>query len=181
MITATEFQVNAYDYYVQDVNPECEWDSVRWSFATPSEWILEPSGDKHERCRVYVLDHVDDTVWLEARAYNHCATDGIPQRYWLIASFYDVDEYGISTEPGAFAVMPNPNNGQMDIRFEQLTGKIDLKVYDMRGALVDNLQVFNDLDIFVLNYNMKNHADGIYLFVATGKEGTVTRKVVVNP
>lgn len=181
VITATEFQVNSYDYYVQDINPECEWDSVGWSFATPSEWILEPSGDKHERCRVYVLDHVDDTVWLEARAYNHCATDGVTQRYWLIASFYDVDEYGVSTGSGSFTVMPNPNNGQMDIRFEQLTGKIDLKVYDMRGVLIDNLQVFNDLDIFVLNYNMKNHADGIYLFVATGKEGTVTRKVVVNP
>ena len=77
--------------------------------------------------------------------------------------------------------MPNPNNGQMDIRFEQLTGKIDLKVYDMRGVLVDNLQVYNDLNTFVLNYNMQNHSNGIYFFVATGKEGTVTRKVVVNP
>jgi hypothetical protein len=37
------------------------------------------------------------------------------------------------------------------------------------------------LDTFVLNYNMKNHSNGIYLFVATGKEGTVTRKMVVNP
>ena len=29
-------------------------------------------------------------------------------------------------------------------------------------------------------YDMKHRADGIYFFVATGKEGTVAKKVVVR-
>ena len=127
-----------------------------------------------------MLSHVDDTVWLNARAYNRCAAEGVMQRYWLVCSFYGVDEIGLSADLSNFDVVPNPNNGLMSLHFEQLTGKVDLKVYDMMGNLIDNIQTYNDMDSFELSYEMKQEANGIYFFVATGKEGTLSKKVIIN-
>ena len=50
----------------------------------------------------------------------------------------------------------------------------------MRGELVDDFQTYNGLEMNTMHYEMKGNADGIYFFVATGKEGTVARKVVVG-
>ena len=180
VVTATEFQINAYDFNLWDTNPNCHWDSVTWNFAQPVNWILEPFGEKNQCCKVYVLSRVEDTVWLEAHAYNRCAPqDGITQRYWLISSFIGIDEDELSTGSAAFDVIPNPNNGQMQLNLERLTGKIDIKVYDMKGTLIDQFEAHNS-GSGTYDYNMKGKADGIYFFVATSKEGTVARKVVVQ-
>ena len=180
VVTATEFQINAYDFNLWDTNPNCHWDSVTWNFAQPVNWILEPFGEKNQCCKVYVLSRVEDTVWLEAHAYNRCAPqDGITQRYWLISSFIGIDEDELSTGSVAFDVIPNPNNGQMQLNLERLTGKIDIKVYDMKGTLIDQFEAHNS-GSGTYDYNMKGKADGIYFFVATSKEGTVARKVVVQ-
>jgi hypothetical protein len=85
------------------------------------------------------------------------------------------------TEASRFDVVPNPNNGQMTFNFEHLTGKIDVKVYDMRGVLIDNIQTYNTIESHSLTYDMNKRAEGLYLFVATGKEGTVSKKVVIQP
>ncbi len=180
VVTATEFQINSYDYTVEDLIPETEWDSVVWTCDEAPRWMLEPVGEHNQICKVYVLNFVSDTVWLTAHIYNHCSEEGIVQRYWLVCSFYDVDEYGPSTGSGTFTVMPNPNNGQMTLNFEHLTGKVDLKVYDMRGILIDRAQLFNGTDDTRIQYDMQGRPDGIYLFVATSKEGTAVQKVIIQ-
>ena len=133
---------------------------------------------------MFVLEKVDDTIWLEARAYNRCAPDGIPQRYWFVCSFYGIDEFGPSTGSGAsqaaFVVTPNPNNGSMTLDFEHLTGKIDIKLYDMRGVLVDQLQTYGATERHTLPYQCPAIAKGIYCFVVSGKEGTLTKKIIVQ-
>ena len=183
VVTATEFQINSYDFHLWDTNPNCYWDTVTWSFEEPMLWVLEPFGDKGKHCKVYVLNHVDDTVWLNAHAFNRCAPDeGIRQRYWFICSFYGVDEYDSSTGSGTanFDVFPNPNNGQMTLQFEHLTGKVDVKVYDMTGNLIDNIQTYNGMEFNTMPYDLKCISDGMYYFVVTGKEGVVTKKVIIN-
>ena len=181
VVTATEFQINSYDFHLWDTNPHCYWDSVTWSFEEPLSWVLEPFGEKNQCCKVYVLSQVEDTVWLSARAFNRCAQDGIEQRYWFVCSFYGVEEDGPSTGSGTanFEVFPNPNNGQMTLKFEQLTGKIDVKVYDMRGTLIDNVQTYNEVGSNSMAYNLKGSC-GVYFFVVTGKEGVVAKKVIVR-
>jgi hypothetical protein len=182
VITATEFQINSYDFYLWDNNPHCVWDTVTWSFEKPLEWVLEPFGHKGTCCKVYVLNQVSDTVWLDARAFNRCAPDeGVVQRYWFVCSFYGVEDYGPSSDSEVnFKVYPNPNNGQMTLQFEHLTGKIDVKVYDMMGNLMDNIQVDNDMVSSTIQYNMMGCPVGVYFFVATGNEGTVSKKVVIE-
>lgn len=182
VVTATEFQINSYDFHFWDNNPHCSWDSVTWSFEEPMQWILEPFGNTNQCCRLYVLNHVEDTVWLEARAYNRCAPEGILQRYWFVCSFYGMDELGPSmgSRTSTFDVVPNPNNGQMTLCFENLTGKVEVKVYDMRGNMVDAIQLNNVLESNTIEYSINGLAQGVYCFVATAKEGTVTQKVIVE-
>ena len=176
--TASEFQINAYDFQIWDTNPLCIWDTVIWSFEEPIQWLLEPFGDKGKQCRMYVLNHVNDTVWLTARAFNRCAPEGLEQRYWFVSSFYGLEE--TNSETIGFNVIPNPNNGQMRLVFDHLTGKVNIKVYDMTGSLVDDFQTYNGVGTNEWEYSLKGRTKGIYLFVATGKEGTVTKKVVVR-
>ena len=182
VVTATEFQIKSYDYYLWDQNPYCHWDTVTWDFEEPLSWVLEPFGNKGSCCRMYVLSPVDDTIWLRAHAFNRCAPDeGVAQRYWLVCSFYGIDEDGPSTGSGVanFDVIPNPNNGQMTLQFEQFTGKIDVKVYDIRGTLIDNIQIYNEIGSNAMQYNLKGGC-GVYFFVVTGKEGVVAQKVIVR-
>ena len=179
VVTATEFQINSYDFNFWDTNPNCHWDTVSWSFDQPLNWILEPFGDHGQCCKVFVLNQVQDTVWLEAHAFNHCAPqEGITQRYWLVCSFYGVEEYGAETI--GFDVIPNPNNGQMQLNLERLSGKVNIKVYDMRGTLIDQFETYKSNGPSTYDYNMKAKSDGIYFFVATSKEGTVAKKVVIQ-
>ena len=183
VVTATEFQINSYDFYLWDTNPHCVWDTVTWSLEEPLSWVLEPFGSKGSCCKVYVLTPVDDTVWLKARAFNRCAPEeGVEQKYWLVCSFYGIEEGGPSTGSGTanFDVIPNPNNGQMTLCFEHLTGKVDVKVYDMTGKMIDNIQTYNTVGSNTMQYDLKGHSNGIYFFVANSKEGTVTKKVIVN-
>ena len=130
-----------------------------------------------------MLGRVEDTIWLKAHAFNRCAPEqGIEQKYWLVCTFYGIDEDGPSTGSGTFHfdVIPNPNKGTMKLNFEYLTGKIDVKVYDMKGTLIDQFQTINNNGPCSYDYNMKAKADGIYFFVATSKEGTVAKKVVIQ-
>ena len=184
VVTATEFQINAYEFgiYEQGHPYTCHWDSIAWSFENPNiEWFLEPDTTSipvGKKCKIYILNFVEDTVWVRTTIYNRCAPQGISQRYWFICSFYDIDEFGTSTgtETAKLNVAPNPNNGQMTLYFENLTGKIDLKVYDMTGNLIDQIETEGS----EMQYNMKGRTQGIYYFLATGKEGTVAKKVIVR-
>ena len=186
VVTATEFQINSYEYHFWDHNSICHWDSITWAFENEGlEWILEPDTTTTpvgKTVKVIVLNHVDDTIWLSGKVYNRCAPQGIERRYWFVCSFYDVDEYGPSTGSGTldFDVVPNPNNGQMTLSFGNTFGKIDVKVYDMRGMLLDRFETYSDSTTASLSYDLGRRADGIYFFVATAKEGIVTKKVIIK-
>ena len=183
VVTATEFQINSYDFSIrEDEHPTCHWDSIRWEFRDPCvQWILEPDETTlptpNMKCKMYVLNYIPDTVWLDATVYNKCAPQGVTRSYWFVCSFYDIDEQTIVKDD--FYVVPNPNNGQMTLHFEQLTGKIDVKVYDMRGTLIDNVQTYNEVESNSMAYNLKGSC-GVYFFVVTGKEGVVAKKVIVR-
>jgi hypothetical protein len=129
---------------------------------------------------MFVLNHVDDTIWIRATVYNKCAPNGIPpQRYWFVCSFYGMDEDG-TTSPTNFAVVPNPNNGQMQLLFERLEGKAEVKVYNMKGVLIDRFETYNSSGRLTYPYEMKTYADGMYFFIVTTKEGTASKKVVIQ-
>ena len=185
VVTATEFQINSYEFTFWDNTGLPRWDSIRWAFEDPSvNWVLEPDTTTQpvgRRCKMYVLNHIDDTIWLRATVYNNCAPQGVYSRYWFVCSFYDIDEYGPSTGSIDFNVVPNPNNGEMQLDLTSLRGLVDIKVYDMRGNLIDKFQTHNDNNAGPITYTMKRRAQGIYFFVVTSKDGMRTKKVVIQP
>ena len=185
VVTATEFQINSYEFTFWDNSNLPRWDSIRWAFEDPSvNWVLEPDVNTTpvgRKCRMFVLNHINDTVWLRATVYNNCAPQGVYSRYWFVSSFYDIDEYGSSEGSIDFHVVPNPNNGEMQLDLTSLRGIVDIKVYDMRGNLIDNFQTYNDNNAGPITYTMKRRTQGIYFFVVTCKDGTLTKKVVIQP
>ena len=182
VVTATEFQINSYEFSLYDlISPE-PWDSVKWEFVDPEvQWILERDTVPFlgKRCKMYVLNHIEDTIWLRATPYDECDTEGTTsQLYWFVCSFYGVDDHDIPATN--FTVIPNPNNGQMWLDFEHLEGKAEVKVYNMRGMLIDSFETYNSSGRFACPYDIKTYADGIYFFVVTTKEGTASKKVVIQ-
>lgn len=183
VVTATEFQINDYDFTLSDLNPNCEWDTVLWSIENEEvRWVLESSGPIGENCKLYVLARVDDTVWLNAQVFNECHPEGVERRFWLVSSFYGIDDNNTSaaSNPFDFNVVPNPNQGQMQLVFEHLTGKIDVKVFDMKGSLIDNFQTYSNSSKQSIPYVMKTQSDGLYLFIVSSKEGILTKKIVIS-
>ena len=183
VIPATEFQINSYDFEFWDNNDICVWDSVAWTFENPNiAWLLEPDSTTapvSKKCRIYVTDYHPDTIWLKATIFNNCAEQGKSERYWFVCSYFGIED-SPSTSLRTFTVTPNPNNGEMQLNFERLTGKVNIKVYDMTGSLVDSFETYNADESGNMTYQMQGRARGIYYFVVTAKEGTITQKVVIQ-
>lgn len=178
VISTTEFEIHSYGFTIWDSDPDVVWDSIQWGFETNNNnWDLEPLGTPATQCRVYVLTYVEDTVWLSAKLYNECYPNGKTLRYWLISSFYGIDE---SSSRPVFGVSPNPNNGQMQLLLENFIGRIDIKVIDMNGRLVDHFQTSSTSGKHSIPYDGKCKASGIYLFVLNNAGKTYTKKVLIT-
>ena len=180
VVTASEFQINSYTFTIGDNNPHCTWDSIQWTLDTPeAHWILKPDMSTQPpgmRCDLLVLNSLPDTIWMHVTVFNDCYPQGIERRYWFLCSYYSLDENIANAQ---FDVVPNPNNGNMELFFGNFEGKTDVKVYNMRGSIIDHFETHNDIASNSFHYTMKPVADGIYFFVVSGKSGILTKKVVV--
>ena len=180
VITASEFQINSYNFTIEDHNPNCTWDSVQWALETPeAHWILEPDMSTQPPgmiCNLMVLNSLPDTIWMRATVFNECYPEGVERRYWFLCSFYGLDENNAKTQ---FDVVPNPNNGDMELFFDRFEGKTDVKVYDMRGTMIDHFVTHNGTESGSFHYTMKPVSEGIYFFVVSGKNGVTTKKVII--
>ena len=181
VITNTEFFSFQYDFYVEDtLNHIEDWEYWEWHISQPS-WLIEPFEKEDEPnkhyCRVYVAEHCDEYVELSCTVYNHCDQDSTTISFYLKSSFYGIDEN--ETIPSDFNIAPNPNNGTMELNFENLIGKTDLKVFDMHGALIDQFQVNSESSSYSIPYQCKSLAEGLYFFVATWQNTVLTKKVII--
>ena len=184
VITNTEFFSFQYDFFVEDEHGHIDdWDSCVWHINKQS-WQIEPNPAEYQNeserryCRVYVAEHDDLPAKLECTVYNsHCEPYSITKSFYLKSSFFGIDEQDASKY--TFDIVPNPNNGAMELRFNNLEDKVEVMVYDMTGVLLDNFVIYNDNESKAIQYNL-NSRNGIFFFVANGKEGTVAKKVVVK-
>ena len=172
VVTATEFQINAYDFHLWDTNPACSWDTVVWSFDNPDVlWLLEPSGAHGKHCKMYVLNHVDDTVWLSARAFNRCAPDvGVEQRYWFVCSFYGTEEPVV---PEA-TVYPNPTNGTVIVEASNIER---VRVVDMMGQTLF-IRECDPTDRLVVDLSAMRPA--VYLIEIKTSNGISKKKIIIS-
>jgi len=184
VITNTEFFSFQYDFFVEDEGGYLnEWDSCVWRISKDS-WMIEPDPAEYQSetgkryCRVYVAEHDDLPTELTCTIYNnYCDPRIITRRFYLKSSFFDINEQ--EAAKCAFDIVPNPNNGAMELRFENMEGKVEVKVYDMMGNLLDSFVTYNDNGPKTMQYDLSGRK-GIHFFVANGKEGTITKKVVIR-
>ncbi len=184
VITNTEFFSFQYDFFVEDEQGHVnDWDSCVWQISKES-WLIETDPAEYQNetkrryCRVYVAEHDDTPATLECTIYNsHCPPYSITRRFYLKSSFFGIDEQDASK--CAFNIIPNPNNGAMELHFENMEGKVEVKVYDVMGILLDSFVTYNDRESTAMQYNLSGR-NGLYFFVANGKEGTVVKKVVIR-
>ena len=178
VITASEFQINTYDFTISEKG-QSQWENVVWTlkdqYGNDVEWEMETE-DNGRILHLTVFRYVPGILTLTATASNRCGE--VERTHWLTCSFYGIEEEAASRVN--VDIVPNPNNGQMTLNFEYLTGNVNIKVYDMKGNMIDNFNTFNSFGPNTLQYNMKEFSDGIYYFVVSAKEGTVTRKVVIS-
>ena len=171
VITATEFQINSYDFHFWDNNDQCQWESVRWEFENPNiHWILDPDSTTNpigKACRIYVLEHVEDTVWVRATAYNDCKPEGVSRRYWLLGSFYDTDEQKTEAK-----IYPNPTDGIFTVEAENIE---HIRVFDMMGQILLSDEYDNAYRAVV---NLSHLAPGIYQVEIKTSGGIITKRII---
>ena len=122
-----------------------------------------------------MADRDDNYVVLTATARNSCGEK--QKKFYLRSSFLDVDENGDA--PANVNIVPNPNNGQMHIDFENMEGRTSVKVYDMTGNQIDAFETHVNSNRYNYDYNMKKYAEGIYFFIISNNNRVLTKKVVV--
>ena len=177
-ITATEFNVNRYTYTVKDdVSNIAAWylNQCKWDISKDS-WRIEPNphGNNPLECDVYAMDWTEDIVWLSFTAVNDC--DSVTVLFDLHPSFYGMEEN--EAYPAAVSIIPNPNNGHMQLKFENMEGQLNIKVYNSTGILADSFELTSSIGE-TYEYSAKRLNNGIYFFHITDGKRAVTKKVVI--
>ena len=181
VVTNTEFFSFNYKFQIEETYQECIWDSCIWSIDKPS-WAIEynptptlsDDGLYHSECIVYVAEHDDNLVELTASMSNGCGTK--ERKFYLKSSFLGIDENSTAAK---ISIIPNPNNGQMHIQFEDMEGPTFIKVLDMTGNQIDAFKADIKGSHYSYDYTMKQHSEGVYLFVFANNKKTFTKKVVI--
>ena len=177
-ITATEFNVNRYTYTVKDsISNTNAWhfDQCKWEISKDSWRIVpNPSGNNPLECTVYVMDWTEDIVWLSFIAVNDCNSDTV--KYDLHPSFYGIEEN--EANPVEVSIIPNPNDGHMQLKFANMEGHLSIKVYSSTGILADSFELLSSAGE-TYDYSAKRLNNGIYFFHITDGKRAVTKKVVI--
>ncbi len=181
VVTNTEFFSFQYVFRVEETeHSKCVWDSCKWTISKPS-WDInfgEPertNGYYGSECTVFVAEHDNSIVTLTATISNGC---GIEERkFYLKSSFLGLDE--TNNMAAKVSVVPNPNNGQMRIDFEDMEGSTIVKVFDMTGSQIDAFETNVGTNRYCYDYTMRQHAEGIYFFVFANNKQVFTKKVVI--
>ena len=176
VVTNTEFFSFQYDFYVNEIGNSV-WDECEWNISKPSWQIVSrlSADQKSSFCTVYVADRDEGYVKLTATARNSCGEK--TKTFYLKSSFLDVGENEL--EPANVNIVPNPNNGQMHLDFENMVGRTSVKVFDMTGNQIDAFETTINSNRYNYDYNMKRYAEGIYFFVVSNNNRVLTKKVVV--
>ncbi|MBR5912645.1 MAG: PKD domain-containing protein [Bacteroidales bacterium] len=178
VVTETEFFSFNYDFTVSEGGASL-WDECEWGISK-STWDVSHTmapDRKSSTCNVVVHERENEAVELTCMLRNSCMEEGeyMTYKFFLKSSYIGIDE----SETAKVSIVPNPNNGRMHINFEGMEGRVNVKVFDMKGTPIDSFETHIAPNNTHYEYNMRPFAEGVYFFVITGNNSTVTRKVVI--
>jgi len=94
----------------------------------------------------------------------------------LCTTTLSTDDFALENN---FAIYPNPNNGEFNVKFNATSNNVSLEVFDIRGRSV-YAQGFNNSGIFNETINLGNVQSGMYLLNVNDGSRTFTKKIVVE-
>ena len=181
VVTNTEFFSFQYVFKVKEAgHSSCIWNNCEWMIDKPS-WVIESTpvefsdGYYSSECTVFVAEQDENIVTLTATISNDCGSE--ERKFYLKSSFLGMDENDIAASK--VSIVPNPNNGQMHINFEDMEGPTFVKVLDMTGTPIDAFETNVSTGRYSYDYIMKQHAQGIYFFVFANNNKVFAKKVVI--
>ena len=131
-----------------------------------------PNGDGRT-CTLYIYSYLEEPVMLHATVTNRCGT--VTTDFAIKTTYFGVDEMA---DDERFVISPNPSNGQMTLRLDQLEGMAEISVYKSSGQLVDTF-VVNANAAKVFEYTLPDRGDGLYFLVLRNNGATLVRKLSV--
>ena len=169
VVGGSEFQYSIESYRVH-LNPKSKHHTV-WSFGNPDfkRWDLVPHGPNNDSCSLYIYTFETDSIELVAHTVSDCNCGNDTRSIWIHCGYYDVTELTVRAD-----ILPNPNNGTMNIRCKGMTD-VEVKVFDATGRLVDRFRLEGSTG----QYQMNRCVPGVYCFVLTSREGTLMKKVII--
>ena len=164
--------ISIEEYQIKGFHQLAQFDT-QWELGCP-DWTFETYGDHNACCKIVITTFPVDSILLKATTTNRCGTfyDSI----WIRCTYYDVEEYEDFCNVD---IVPNPNNGHMTFNFSNMLGKVEVCVYNMTGNLIDRFKTHNELNSTTMSYSMRQCAPGMYYFVITNKDKSITKKVVI--
>lgn len=180
VVGGSEFQYTIERYWI-DTHPNSthftEWGLYDVNGEPFYKWDLMPY-DNGDKCLVYIYTFERDSVEIRAHTQSSggCDCGEFTKSKWIHCSYYDVEENISHCEADIY---PNPNDGTMTLSLDNMTGNVDVKVYNITGALVDQLSLYNGYGHQTHEYQSNRLTQGIYFFQFTCKEGRLTKKVIV--
>ena len=157
--------VNAVDVFWREAGAST-WNETAMTFVSDDNWTADLS-----------IAETNIEYYIEAEATSgKVLTRPIvaPEGYWTIeVENLSVDEFA---EQNISAPYPNPTTDEVNFNLRNLSGDIDVTIYNMLGQKLFNESIDSGNGIFSLNLNPAWQGT---LFVSfRGDFGTVTRKVI---
>ena len=170
VVGGSEFQYNIERYWV-NVSPNARHHTT-WAFGDPNfkRWELIPQGANNDSCAIYIYTFETDSIELVASTLSECGCSNDRHSIWIHCGYYDVPEQTARVE-----ILPNPNDGNMRIQCEGMSGDVEVKVYDLIGRLVDRFLLEGGSG----TYQSDRCTPGVYCFALTSREGTLMKKVII--
>ena len=170
-VGGSETHFTIYDYSIQLEDPRSAIDTVIWSVDCPN-WYVVPHG-KGETCTLYIYSYLLDPVELHATVVNVC--DSVTSSFQIKTTYYDVEE-----NMSSVSVSPNPTTGDVMINFGNLKGETLVRIYNVRGSLVDEFSLDLDGMTDAYRYSIRGVDGGLCYMVINNNGILKTFKVLVN-
>ena len=170
VVGGSEFQYSIEPYWVNV--PANAKHHTSWAFGDPNfkRWDLIPHGPNNDSCTLYIYTFEIDSIELVASTQSTCGCSNDRHSIWIHCGYYDVQEQTARIE-----ILPNPNDGNMFIRCEGMSGDVEVKVFDLTGRLMDRFFLKGGAG----TYQSGRCAPGVYCFALTSREGTLMKKVII--
>lgn len=176
--------LNLHGYGIDDPSTEFEWristygdvpNHVPGSVGESTWTILEST-----RYTAYVMVNAEGYALLRCNITTSCGTTHTDKFIYTDEAYLEYFSTDEINYEDFITVYPNPSDGEINISYGGiLMGEpVLISIYSYNGVLVDRFE--DNSTGGMTHHSMSDYANGLYFINITGKEFTVTKKILLN-